>query len=191
MDNLLDISKLDSEGFEACLGNFDISDLLKNIFFEFHEIARSRGIHFHTSLCHYTVCSDALLVERVIRNLLSNAFKYTRNKVLLGCKRENDRIRVLVMDNGEGITAEEKNAFSMNSIKAATSTTTVAAVPVWACLSSAGYQISSALIYRLTATRAEAAVSVFFFPLKKVLKKPRFGAFFFIQDHFAEHEQRY
>lgn len=108
LDNLLDISKLDSEGFEACLGNFDISDLLKNIFFEFHEIARSRGIHFHTSLCHYTVCSDALLVERVIRNLLSNAFKYTRNKVLLGCKRENDRIRVLVMDNGEGITAEEK-----------------------------------------------------------------------------------
>lgn len=108
LDNLLDISKLDSEGFEACLGNFDISDLLKNIFFEFHEIARSRGIHFHTSLCHYTVCSDALLVERVIRNLLSNAFKYTRNKVLLGCKRENDRIRVLVMDNGEGITADEK-----------------------------------------------------------------------------------
>ena len=38
LDNLLDISKLDSEGFEACLGNFDISDLLKNIFFEFAEI---------------------------------------------------------------------------------------------------------------------------------------------------------
>lgn len=108
LDNLLDISKLDSDGFAASLGNFDISDLLKNIFFEFNEIARSRGIHFHTSLCHYRVCSDALLVERVVRNLLSNAFKYTRNKVLLGCKREGDRIRVLVMDNGAGIVAEEK-----------------------------------------------------------------------------------
>lgn len=108
LDNLLDISKLNSEGFRADIRNFDISDVLKNIFFEFQEIARSRGIVFHTSLCHYTVRSDPLLVERVIRNLLSNAFKYTRTKILLGCKREHDFIRIMVMDNGEGITPAEK-----------------------------------------------------------------------------------
>ena len=108
LDNLLDMSKLDSEGFKTHENIFNISDLLKNIFFEFHEIARSRGIIFHTTLCHYRVKSDALLIERVIRNLLSNAFKFTRNKVLLGCKREGNFIRIIVMDNGEGIAPEEQ-----------------------------------------------------------------------------------
>lgn len=107
LDNLLDMSKLDSDGFKTHENIFNISDLLKNIFFEFHEIARSRGIEFHTSLCHYRVKSDALLIERVIRNLLSNAFKFTHNKVLLGCKREDDYVRVIVMDNGGGIAPEE------------------------------------------------------------------------------------
>lgn len=107
LDNLLDMSKLDSEGFKTHENIFNISDLLKNIFFEFHEIARSRGIEFHTSLCHYRVKSDALLIERVVRNLLSNAFKFTRNKVLLGCKREDDYVRIIVMDNGGGIAPEE------------------------------------------------------------------------------------
>ena len=107
LDNLLDMSKLDSDGFKKHENRFNISDLLKKIFFEFHEIARSRGIEFHTSLCHYRVRSDALLIERVIRNLLSNAFKFTTNKVLLGCKREDDYVRVIVMDNGGGIAPEE------------------------------------------------------------------------------------
>ena len=48
-----------------------------------------------------------MLIERVIRNLLSNAFKFTHNKVLLGCKREDDYVRVIVMDNGGGIAPEE------------------------------------------------------------------------------------
>ena len=107
LDNLLDMSKLDAEGFKTHENTFNISDLLQNIFFEFHEIARSRGIVFHTTLCHYRVKSDALLVERVVRNLLSNAFKFTNNKVLLGCKREEDFVRVIVMDNGSGIEPDE------------------------------------------------------------------------------------
>lgn len=107
LDNLLDLSKLDSNGFEVNCYGFDISDLLKNIIFEFQEIARDKKITFHPSLCHYTVNSDPILVERVIRNLLSNAFKYTRNKILLGCKRENKYIRILIMDNGRGISPSE------------------------------------------------------------------------------------
>lgn len=175
LDNLLDISKLDSEGFEACLGNFDISDLLKNIFFEFHEIARSRGIHFHTSLCHYTVSSDALLVERVIRNLLSNAFKYTRSKVLLGCKRENDRIRVLVMDNGEGITAEEKERIfdefyqSRNINDNSRSGAGLGLSIVRRISDILGLDIS------VDSRPGRGSSFSFLLPLEKVLKKPRTG----------------
>lgn len=108
LDNLLDISKLDSQGFERNDYGFDISELLKNIIFEFEEIAHHRKLIFHASLCHYTVYSNPLLIERVIRNLLSNAFKFCHHKVLLGCKREGDNIRILVIDNGPGITPNEQ-----------------------------------------------------------------------------------
>lgn len=107
LDNLMDISKLDSHGFEAHNYGFDIAELLKNIIFEFQEIALKKHIKFLHSLCHYTVYSDPLLVERVIRNLLSNAFKYTKNKVLIGCKKEKDFIRIMVLDNGTGISEKE------------------------------------------------------------------------------------
>lgn len=107
LDNLMDISKLDSHGFEAQNYGFDIADLLKNILFEFQEIAHKRHITFLHSFTHYTVQSDPFLVERVIRNLLSNAFKYTNNKVLIGCKKEKNNIRIVVMDNGIGIAPKE------------------------------------------------------------------------------------
>ena len=95
------------------------------------------------------------------------------------------------MDNGEGITAEEKERIfdefyqSRNINDNSRSGAGLGLSIVRRISDILGLDIS------LTAARAEAAVSVFFFPLKKVLKKPRFGAFFFIQDHFAEHEQRY
>lgn len=107
LDNLMDISKLDSHGFAPHNYGFDIAELLKNIIFEFKEIAHKRHIKFVHSFCHYTVHSDPLLVERVVRNLLSNAFKYTKNKVLIGCKKEKSHIRIVVMDNGAGISKKE------------------------------------------------------------------------------------
>jgi two-component system, chemotaxis family, CheB/CheR fusion protein len=54
------------------------------------------------------VRSDPLLLEQMMRNLLSNAMKYTkRGKVLLGCRRRGDRLSIEVWDTGIGIPAKE------------------------------------------------------------------------------------
>ena len=48
--------------------------------------------------------SDPRLLEQMIRNLLSNAVKYTKEgKILLGCRRRGDKLRVEVWDTGIGI----------------------------------------------------------------------------------------
>ena len=54
--------------------------------------------------------SDSFLLARVLRNFLSNAFRYTENgKVLLGCRRQGDTVSIEVWDNGVGIAKEKIN----------------------------------------------------------------------------------
>jgi CheY-like chemotaxis protein len=56
------------------------------------------------------VHSDSVLLARVLRNFLSNAFRYTENgKVLLGCRRQGDYVSIEVWDNGVGIAKEKIN----------------------------------------------------------------------------------
>jgi CheY-like chemotaxis protein/anti-sigma regulatory factor (Ser/Thr protein kinase) len=50
------------------------------------------------------VHSDRRLVELMLRNLLSNALRYTeRGKIMLGCRRTGDKVRIEVWDSGIGI----------------------------------------------------------------------------------------
>jgi two-component system, chemotaxis family, CheB/CheR fusion protein len=55
-------------------------------------------------LSSLTVHSDPRLLEQIIRNLLSNAVKYTsEGKILLGCRRRGDKLRIEVWDTGADI----------------------------------------------------------------------------------------
>ena len=55
-----------------------------------------------------SVRSDPRLLEQMIRNLLSNAVKYTsQGKILLGCRRRGDMLRIEVWDTGIGIPEEQ------------------------------------------------------------------------------------
>ena len=57
------------------------------------------------------VHSDPQLLEQMIRNLLSNALKYTKGgKVLLGCRRRKGMLSIEVWDTGVGIRGEELQA---------------------------------------------------------------------------------
>ena len=54
--------------------------------------------------CGLSIRSDPRLLEQMIRNLLSNAMKYTRRgKVLLGCRRREGMLSIEVWDTGIGI----------------------------------------------------------------------------------------
>lgn len=109
LDNLLDISKIDSGGLEYQPICFNIDNLLQNLSSEFKEIASDKGIDFRYIPCHKSVCSDPLLVERIIRNLISNAVKYTKNRIIIGCHPHKELLHIMVIDNGEGIPAAEKS----------------------------------------------------------------------------------
>ena len=61
--------------------------------------------------CGLSIRSDPRLLEQMIRNLLSNALKYTRRgKVLLGCRRRDGMLSIEVCDTGIGIPDAELQA---------------------------------------------------------------------------------
>ena len=61
--------------------------------------------------CGLSIHSDPRLLEQMIRNLLSNALKYTRRgKVLLGCRRREGMLSIEIWDTGIGIPDEELQA---------------------------------------------------------------------------------
>lgn len=107
---LVDISKLDAGVVQADKSSFKLADLLDNLAKEYQQQANEYEVELHYVSTDIIVNSDSVLLARVLRNFLSNAFRYTENgKVLLGCRRQGDTISIEVWDNGVGIAKEKTN----------------------------------------------------------------------------------
>ncbi len=107
-DGLMDVSRFEAGVVNVHLKNFVIDELLNDLRDEYSVRTHTKVIEFHCLPCNALVRSDPLLLRRIIRNLLENAFRYTlQGRILLGCRRKDDFICVQVLDTGVGI--EEKN----------------------------------------------------------------------------------
>jgi two-component system CheB/CheR fusion protein len=104
LNTLLDINQLEAGIVRAERTRFLIDDLIERLRIEFTYHAESQGIGWHVVTSSLAVHSDPRLLEQMLRNLLSNAMKYTtKGKVLLGCRRRGDKLRIEVWDTGPGI----------------------------------------------------------------------------------------
>jgi CheY-like chemotaxis protein/anti-sigma regulatory factor (Ser/Thr protein kinase) len=75
---------------------------------DFRDVAKEKGLKFRVVRSRVTVHSDRHMFEVMIRNLLSNAVRYTeQGKILVGCRRARDKIRIEVWDSGIGIARED------------------------------------------------------------------------------------
>jgi two-component system CheB/CheR fusion protein len=111
LDALLDINQIEAGTLRAERIDFPINDLLKRLRDEFTYYARAQGLALRVVGCGLSIRSDPRLLEQMIRNLLSNALKYTRQgKLLLGCRRHKGLVSIEVWDTGIGIPAEELDA---------------------------------------------------------------------------------
>jgi len=111
--SLLDISLLESQQLVVNKSHFYLQDLFDQLDTDFSLLADEKGLQFKvvdTSVCAMT---DAVLLERMLRNLLSNALRYTpTGKVLLGCRRVNQHLRICVLDTGIGLSQHaQENVF--------------------------------------------------------------------------------
>ena len=111
LNTLLDINQIEAGTVQPHPVVFPVSDVLERLRGEFDTLAQGRGLSLRIVPCAGLVHSDPHLLEQMIRNLLGNAIKYTRQgRILLGCKRAGDVLRVEVWDTGIGIAADELQA---------------------------------------------------------------------------------
>ncbi len=114
LDSLLDISKLDAGVVVPQVRSVDIDAMARRLVQEFAPVAQRKNITLSVHCVDAEVLSDAVLLERILLNLLSNAIRYTpqNGTVLLACRRRGDDVRIEVRDNGIGIpTQEQQNVF--------------------------------------------------------------------------------
>jgi len=106
---LLDISRIDSGGVEVHPESFELAEIFRKVRLHFEPAAFEKGLALRIRGGRHVAHADPLLVERIVRNLVSNAIRYTQDgSVLLSCRRRGERLLLQVWDTGPGIRAEER-----------------------------------------------------------------------------------
>ncbi len=96
--------------------SFRVDELMRQIELEFAPLAAGKGLDLTFMPCAAVVRSDRRLLRRLIQNLVSNAIKYTPSgRVLVGCRRRGDHLRIEVYDTGVGIPAVASSATSSSN----------------------------------------------------------------------------
>ena len=106
--DLLDISKLDQQAMKPDLVYTDVAALARALAEEFEAVAANEGLAFRIRTVPAVVRTDQRMLTRILRNLLSNAFRYTRKGgVVMALRTRGEQLRIEVWDTGVGI-AEDK-----------------------------------------------------------------------------------
>ena len=71
--------------------------------------ARLNGVQLRMLPTRLAVCGDAQLIERIMGNLIGNAIRHAQaSRILVGPKREGDRVRLWVLDDGRGVAQSDR-----------------------------------------------------------------------------------
>jgi len=121
LENLLNWSRSQTNQINIMASRFDISFIVDLNIDLLRQTAREKKIELTSAIDHKMfVYADEDMLNTVIRNLLSNALKYTyeKGKVTIFAKEADDFIEVSVRDTGMGIEPEDlKNLFRIDIAK--------------------------------------------------------------------------
>ncbi len=108
LSSLLDINRLEAGNLRPSKSDFAVREIFESAATDLLQPLKGKGLQWRVVPCDLVVRSDKRMLEEMIRNLLSNAIRYTdRGKILLGCRRAGDMIRIELWDTGIGIPGDQ------------------------------------------------------------------------------------
>ena len=111
VNTLLDINRIEVGAVEPDIVDVPVNDLFDRLREELTYHAQAAGLELRVMPCALSIRSDPGLLEQMIRNLISNALKYTqRGRVLVGYRRRQGKLRIEIWDTGIGIPQSELQA---------------------------------------------------------------------------------
>lgn len=109
LNALLDFSRIEAGVVKPQLQTIRLQPLLNKIETELAPQADAKNIVYRSRETHLTVLTDPVLLELIVRNLISNAIRYTdHGGVLLACRQRGDQAVLEVWDTGIGIAPEHQ-----------------------------------------------------------------------------------
>jgi PAS domain S-box-containing protein len=108
LSSLLDVNRLESGNLRPTKSDFAINEIFESVANDFRRSVEEKTLKLRVIRCRLMVHSDKRMLEQMIRNLLSNSVRYTdHGKILLGCRRAGDKIRIEMRDRGLGIAGDQ------------------------------------------------------------------------------------
>lgn len=105
LGTLVDISRLDAGVISPDISVIPVAELLDNLALEFQQVCATEQRNFRYQTSSVFVKTDSVLLARILRNLLTNAVRYSHanTTILLGCRRRLGSLEIQVIDQGVGI----------------------------------------------------------------------------------------
>jgi len=108
VEELLEISRLDSGAIQPQVESASLAEAFLVLQREFLPLAAAKRLELRIRATQLSVTTDPLLLSRVLRNLLTNAIRYTaRGGILLAARRRGQSVQIEVWDTGPGIHEQE------------------------------------------------------------------------------------
>ena len=126
INDILDISKIEAGEISLHLSKINIFELIENLIFEMEPLSNEKGLvlDYKSISKEFFLLSDSHRIKQIIKNLMSNAIKFTDNGTITIILEENaNDIGIKVIDQGIGI-AKEKLGYVFERFKQADGSTT-------------------------------------------------------------------
>jgi len=108
LDSLLDISKLDADVIQIKRQDFPVNQLFAVLEDEFRTSAEEKKLKIKFVRTKRWISADYQIIESILRNLVSNAIRYTSNGgVVVGCRPYQNQLLLVVYDSGIGIHRDD------------------------------------------------------------------------------------
>jgi signal transduction histidine kinase/ActR/RegA family two-component response regulator len=109
LTGFLDISRLDAGVVQPVMASVDLGEIVTRLASEYQPRAAAEGLSLRCRPRDVHARTDATLLERILRNLIENALRYTnKGGVLIGMRQRGDRVRLDVIDTGIGIPDDKQ-----------------------------------------------------------------------------------
>ena len=103
MTDVLEFARLESTSLVPERTSVRVQQIFQRIDVQFEDIASARGVDLRVRATSLSLRTDSAMLVRILENLVSNAIKFTRGRVLLAARRHGGEMHIEVRDRGTGI----------------------------------------------------------------------------------------